>query len=167
MGTLHDVLEYLNGERNIPAHRGWAAEADADGLDLADVLGHRWAKRALEIAAAGGHNLLMLARRGRARPAAPGQSFHPCSRGGHRDHRVVERGRPAVGRSRAHARAALPCAAPHLVGSGIDRRWHRADPCRRGCVSLEACVCTAGEKRQCLSKLLVPRPLIFSDSECD
>lgn len=42
MGTLHDALEYLDGERDIPAHRGWATEADAEGLDLADVLGHRW-----------------------------------------------------------------------------------------------------------------------------
>src|ERR1700730_17594998 len=56
LGTLHDALEYLNGERDIPAHRpgagGWTAEANADGLDLADVRGHHWAKRALEIAAA-------------------------------------------------------------------------------------------------------------------
>src|SRR5574341_841309 len=62
IGTLHDALEYLNGERDIPPHRhdGWNAETQPDGLDLADVRGHAWAKRALEIAAAGGHNLLML-----------------------------------------------------------------------------------------------------------
>jgi magnesium chelatase family protein len=64
LGTLHDALEYLNGERDIPPHQsgaaGWNANLDADGLDLADVRGHVWAKRALEIAAAGGHNLLML-----------------------------------------------------------------------------------------------------------
>src|SRR6266536_925662 len=64
LGTLHDALEYLNGEREISPHRqgatGWDADLDTDGLDLADVRGHLWAKRALEIAAAGGHNLLML-----------------------------------------------------------------------------------------------------------
>ena len=64
IATLHDALEYLNGERDIPPHRhdidGWNADTEPDDLDLADVRGHAWAKRALEIAAAGGHNLLML-----------------------------------------------------------------------------------------------------------
>jgi len=46
--------------------------------------------------------------------------------------------------SRAAGGAAFP-ARFQLVGA--------ANPCRRGCVSLEACVCTAGEKRQYLSKL--------------
>lgn len=37
-----------------------ADPSDADGVDLADVAGQRTAKRALELAAAGGHNLLLL-----------------------------------------------------------------------------------------------------------
>src|SRR2546426_9435495 len=62
--TIHDAVEYLNGERDIapqqPDSGPWASEDGSDYLDLADVRGHAHAKRALEIAAAGGHNVLML-----------------------------------------------------------------------------------------------------------
>jgi magnesium chelatase family protein len=51
--------------------------------------------------------------------------------------------------SRAAGSAAFP-ARFQLVGA--------ANPCRRGCASLEACVCTAGEKRQYLARL--SRPLL-------
>jgi magnesium chelatase family protein len=62
--TLHDAVEYLNGERDIlpeqPDSSAWASEDGSDGLDLCEVRGHAHAKRALEIAAAGAHNVLML-----------------------------------------------------------------------------------------------------------
>src|SRR6266568_2687557 len=62
--TIHDAVEYLNGERDIapqqPDSGPWASEDGSDYLDLADVRGHAHAKRALEIAAAGGHNVLMV-----------------------------------------------------------------------------------------------------------
>jgi len=62
--TIHDAVEYLNGERDIapqqPDSGPWASEDGSDHLDLADVRGHAHAKRALEIAAAGGHNVLMV-----------------------------------------------------------------------------------------------------------
>ena len=51
--------------------------------------------------------------------------------------------------SRAAGSAAFP-ARFQLVGA--------ANPCRRGCASLEACVCTTGEKRQYLARL--SRPLL-------
>jgi magnesium chelatase family protein len=65
VGTLQDAVEYLNGEREIerPAHGGaggWPAELVSEQPDFSDVRGHAHAKRALEIAAAGAHNLLML-----------------------------------------------------------------------------------------------------------
>src|SRR5512132_4011811 len=60
--TIHEAVEYLNGERDIapqqPDSGPWASEDGSDHLDLADVRGHAHAKRALEIAAAGGHNVL-------------------------------------------------------------------------------------------------------------
>src|SRR5262249_4969297 len=63
VATLHDAVEYLNGERQPeppPCAGRCAVSQAADGIDFADVRGHAHAKRALEIAAAGGHNAIMI-----------------------------------------------------------------------------------------------------------
>jgi magnesium chelatase family protein len=62
--TLEDALRLLRGEAvpvSRPTHAGqWFAEAQNGGEDLRDVKGQEQIKRALEIAAAGNHHLLMM-----------------------------------------------------------------------------------------------------------
>ena len=58
---LLEVCAHLNGTAPLAPFPGPPARLDGDGYpDLADVRGQRHAKRALEIAAAGGHSLLMV-----------------------------------------------------------------------------------------------------------
>jgi magnesium chelatase family protein len=60
--TLSEVVAFLRGQDDLPVATPRPAVVDAGGLlelDLADVRGHASARRALEIAAAGGHSLLL------------------------------------------------------------------------------------------------------------
>ena len=57
---LLDVTAHLQGTALLPAHPLAALPAEDTGPDLREVRGQQSAKRALEIAAAGGHSLLLI-----------------------------------------------------------------------------------------------------------
>lgn len=57
--TLSEVVEFLDGELELPPGEVPALPEGGECLDLRDVQGQGAARLALEVAAAGGHNLLM------------------------------------------------------------------------------------------------------------
>lgn len=62
VGSLKELVAWCQGQREIKAAVPYRAEESGLGFqwDLARVKGQQAAKRALEVAAAGGHNLLMM-----------------------------------------------------------------------------------------------------------
>jgi magnesium chelatase family protein len=58
--NLGEVVDWLRGERHLGVQANTALRAPGSGVDLAEVRGQLVARRALEIAAAGAHHLLMV-----------------------------------------------------------------------------------------------------------
>ena len=65
METLMDVIQFLNGTttyepENLDTRKEFFAQQNKYEYDFSDVKGQESVKRALEVAAAGGHNLIMI-----------------------------------------------------------------------------------------------------------
>lgn len=65
MNNIVDVVDFFNGTRifepcKVDLHGIFAIEANKYDVDFSDVRGQENVKRALEVAAAGGHNLIMI-----------------------------------------------------------------------------------------------------------
>ena len=60
--SLAELIEHLAGVHQLPADQAkpFRPESSRDDLDLSEVYGQETAKRCVEIAAAGGHNLLLI-----------------------------------------------------------------------------------------------------------
>ncbi len=62
VSSLREAAEFLRGEREIEAfpHRKWNPSELRYAADFSDIRGQQGAKRAAEVAVAGGHNMLMV-----------------------------------------------------------------------------------------------------------
>ena len=128
--TLPQVVEFLTGKAVVePVRINVRSAFEANSVyevDFAEVKGQEHAKRALEIAAAGGHNILMIGPPGsgktmlarRIPSVLPPMSFDEAIETT-KIHSVVgllRQGQPLI------ATAAVPLAAPHHLRRGLDRR---------------------------------------------
>jgi magnesium chelatase family protein len=141
--SLRETVEYLRGDIQIPA-----AKVDKDKIfqvlndfpiDMIDVKGQFQVKRALEVSAAGGHNLLMLGPPGRGKNNAARRCRPFCRNslwtklgryqihsvaGNSKQFRMVSL-RPALFRSPHHTISEIALSAVELSPNGENKSSHR------------------------------------------
>ena len=133
------------------------AETRPEGPDLADVRGQEGAKRALEIAAAGGHNLLMVGPPGAGKTMLARRLRPSCRRRRFEEALEITRrctAPPGTRRRAACDPAALPGAAPHRLarrassGGGSRRRPARSRSRTAACCSSTSCPSSLAANRR-------------------
>ena len=151
--NLREVVEFFNGKQELTptivnTREEFYARQNTFDLDFADVKGQENVKRALEVAAAGGHNVLLIGSPGSGKsmlakrlpsilpPLSLGESLETTKIP--RDNQNTLCGRQAGQGRRPHLHPPFPRPAPHHLQRRHDRRW-KLPSARRNQLGTQRC----------------------------